>query len=476
MKFLVAAFLATSVSAGALDLTSAKRHFAAINDVVGQVGAHFELLSHQVNGPTTDVKSFEEAATAVVVTLKNGKDTVEASADLPLFATTDLSITVTELKSKCLTLAVGLKYKKNAFEDAGCCDLVREKTAEIHLHATDLIHAIISKLPGVSDDSVKTLLHDLFQILDKLESDFLGTKCINKGPTSAVSISSALPATGTATGTAHTESKTPCTESENTAAPTGTHPGPSAPCDNEYGCPPTGTAPHGTQTGSKPTGTHPVPSGPCDSEYGCPPTGTSPHDTQTGSKPTGTQPGHSAPCDNEYGCPPSGTASHNTKTGSKPTGTAPHDTQTGSKPTGTESVPSGPCDSEYGCPPTGTAPQDTKTGSKPTGPHSVPSGPCDSEYGCPPTGTAPQDTQTGSKPTGTHPVPSVPCETESGSQPTGTHSAPSGTCDSEYGCPPTGTAPQDTKTGSKPTGTSPHDTKTGSQPTGTHSVPLGPCD
>ncbi|KAG6043426.1 hypothetical protein E4U17_000960, partial [Claviceps sp. LM77 group G4] len=382
MKFLVAAFLATSVSAGALDITSAKRHFAAINDVVGQVGAHFELLSHQVNGPTTDVKSFEEAATAVVVTLKNGKDTVEASADLPLFATTDLSITVTELKSKCLTLAVGLKYKKNAFEDAGCCDLVREKTAEIHLHATDLIHAIISKLPGVSDDSVKTLLHDLFQILDKLESDFLGTKCINKGPTSAVSTSSALPATGTATGTAHTESKTPCTESENTAAPTGTHPGPSAPCDNEYGCPPTGTAPYGTQTGSKPTGTHPVPSGPCDSEYGCPPTGTAHHDTKTGSKPTGTQPGHSPSCDNEYGCPPTGTASHDTKTGSKPTGT-----------------------------------------------HSVPSGPCDSEYGCPPTGTAPHDTKTGSKPTGTHPIPSVPCETESGSQPTGTHSVPSGPCD-----------------------------------------------
>ncbi|KAG6100969.1 hypothetical protein E4U14_006951, partial [Claviceps sp. LM454 group G7] len=308
MKFLVAAFLATSVSAGALDITSAKRHFAAINDVVGQVGANFEVLSHQVNGPTTDVKSFEEAASAVVVTLKNGKDTVEASADLPLFATSDLSITVTELKSKCLTLAVGLKYKKDAFEDAGCCDLVREKTAEIHRHATDLIHAIISKLPGVSDDSVKTLLHDLFQILDKLESDFLGTKCINKGPTSAVSTASALPVTGTATGTAHTETKAPCTESENTAAPTGTHPGaistpsgthpgPSAPCDNEYGCPPTGTAPHDTQTGSKPTGTHPVPSGPCDSEYGCPPTGTAPHGTHTGSKPTGTLPVPSGPCD-----------------------------------------------------------------------------------------------------------------------------------------------------------------------------------
>ncbi|KAG5931569.1 hypothetical protein E4U60_005998, partial [Claviceps pazoutovae] len=308
MKFLAAAFLATSVSAGALDITSAKRHFAAINDVVGRVGAHFELLSNQVNGPTTDVKSFEDAATAVVVTLKNGKDTVEASADLPLFATTDLSITVTELKSKCLTLAVGLKYKKDAFEDAGCCDLVREKTAEIHLHATDLINAIISKLPGVSDDSVKTLLHDLYQILDKLESDFLNTKCINKGPTSAVSTSSALPMTGTATGTAHTETKTPCTESENTTAPTGTHPG------------------------AKPTpsGTHPGPSAPCDNEYGCPPTGTASHDTKTGSKPTGTQPGSSAPCDNEYGCPP--------------TGTAPHDTQTGSKPTGTHPVPSGPCD------------------------------------------------------------------------------------------------------------------------------------
>ncbi|KAG5988913.1 hypothetical protein E4U52_006119, partial [Claviceps spartinae] len=386
MKFIVAAFLATSVSAGALDITSAKRHFAAINDVVGQVGANFEVLSHQVNGPTTDVKSFEEAASAVVVTLKNGKDTVEASADLPLFATSDLSITVTELKSKCLTLAVGLKYKKDAFEDAGCCDLVREKTAEIHRHATDLIHAIISKLPGVSDDSVKTLLHDLFQILDKLESDFLGTKCINKGPTSAVSTSSALPATGTATGPAHTETKAPCTESDNTAAPTGTHPGaistpsgthpgPPAPCDNEYGCPPTGTAPHDTHTGSKPTGTHPVPSGPCDSEYGCPPTGTAPHDTKTGSKPTGTHPVPSGPCDSEYGCPPTGTAPHDTKTDSKPTGTAPHGTQTGSKPTGTHPVPSGPCDSEYGCPPTGT--HGTETGSKPTGTHPVPSGPCD---------------------------------------------------------------------------------------------------
>ncbi|KAG5922373.1 hypothetical protein E4U61_005366, partial [Claviceps capensis] len=355
MKFLAAAFLATSVSAGALDITSAKRHFAAINDVVGRVGAHFELLSNQVNGPTTDVKSFEDAATAVVVTLKNGKDTVEASADLPLFATTDLSITVTELKSKCLTLAVGLKYKKDAFEDAGCCDLVREKTAEIHLHATDLIHAIISKLPGVSDDSVKTLLHDLYQILDKLESDFLNTKCINKGPTSAVSTSSALPTTGTATGTVHTETKTPCTESENTAAPTGTHPG----------------------AISTPSGTHPGPSAPCDNEYGCPPTGTASHDTKTGSKPTGTQPVPSGPCDSEYGCPPTGTASHDTQTGSKPTGTAPHDTKTGSKPTGTQPVPSGPCDSEYGCPPTGTAPHDTQTGSKPTGTQPVPSGPCD---------------------------------------------------------------------------------------------------
>ncbi|KAG5970009.1 hypothetical protein E4U58_000861, partial [Claviceps cyperi] len=289
MKFLAAAFLATSVSAGALDITSAKRHFAAISDVVGEVGANFELLSNQVNGPTTDVNSFEEAATAIVVTLKNGKDTVEASGDLPLFATTDLSITVTELKSKCLTLAVGLKYKKDAFENAGCCDLVREKTAEIHLHATDLIHAIISKLPGVSDDSVKTLLHDLFQILDKLESDFLNTKCINKGPTSAISASSTLSTTGTPTDTAHTETKAPCTESENTAAPTGTHPGavstlsrthpgPSAPCDNEYGCPPTGTGPHGIKTGSKPTGT-------------------APYDTQTGSKPTGTHPVPSGPCD-----------------------------------------------------------------------------------------------------------------------------------------------------------------------------------
>ncbi|KAG6105289.1 hypothetical protein E4U13_007953, partial [Claviceps humidiphila] len=454
MKFLVAAFLATSVSAGALDITSAKRHFAAINDVVGRVGANFELLSHQVNGPTTDVKSFEEAASAVVVTLKNGKDTVEASADLPLFATSDLSITVTELKSKCLTLAVGLKYKKDAFEDAGCCDLVREKTAEIHRHATDLIHAIISKLPGVSDDSVKTLLHDLFQILDKLESDFLGTKCINKGPTSAISTVSALPATDTATGTAHTETKAPCTESEHTAAPTGTHPGaistpsgthpgPSPPCDNEYGCPPTGTAPHDTHTGSKPTGTHPVPSGPCDSEYGCPPTGTAPHGTHTGSKPTGTHPIPSVPCE--------------TESGSQPTGTAPHGTKTGSKPTGTHPVPSGPCDSEYGCPPTGTAPHGTETGSKPTGtaPHGthtgskptgtipVPSGPCDSEYGCPPTGTAPHGTETGSKPTGTHPAPSVPCETESDYQ---------------------------------PTGTAPHGTETGSKPTGTLPVPSGPCD
>ncbi|KAG6221445.1 hypothetical protein E4U25_000781, partial [Claviceps purpurea] len=393
MKFLAAAFLATSVSAGALDITSAKRHFAAINDVVGRVGAHFELLSNQVNGPTTDVKSFEDAATAVVVTLKNGKDTIEASADLPLFATTDLSITVTELKSKCLTLAVGLKYKKDAFEDAGCCDLVREKTAEIHVHATDLIHAIISKLPGVSDDSVKTLLNDLYQILDKLESDFLNTKCINKGPTSAVSTSSALPTTGTATGTAHTETKTPCTESENTAAPTGTHPGaistpsgthpgPSAPCDNEYGCPPTGTAPHDTKTGSKPTGskptgTHPVPSAPCDDEHGCQPTGTVPHDTQTDSKPTGTHPIPSVPCE--------------TESDSQPTGTAPHDTMTDSKPTGTQPIPSVPCDTESDSQPTGTAPHDTQTGSKPTG-------------------TAPHDTKTGSKPTGTQPVPSGPCD------------------------------------------------------------------
>ncbi|KAK1766360.1 cell wall protein [Phialemonium atrogriseum] len=157
-----------------------ERDLPTVTSVIAKVDSGIKALDTAVqafSGSDSDVSS---AGDALVSTIKAGTTTVDGSDDLSLADALGLQGAVTTLQGDANSLVDSLSAKKSAFEDAGLCASIRQQTTDISSASSDLIDAIVSKVPEAAQGIAKDLASGILKALAQAQSDFAEGSCTDK--------------------------------------------------------------------------------------------------------------------------------------------------------------------------------------------------------------------------------------------------------------------------------------------------------
>lgn len=157
-----------------------ERDLPTVTSVIAKVDSGIKALDTAVqafSGSDSDVSS---AGDALVSTIKAGTTTVDGSDDLSLADALGLQGAVTTLQGDANSLVASLSAKKSAFEDAGLCASIRQQTTDISSASSDLIDAIVSKVPEAAQGIAKDLASGILKALAQAQSDFAEGSCTDK--------------------------------------------------------------------------------------------------------------------------------------------------------------------------------------------------------------------------------------------------------------------------------------------------------
>ncbi|TWU76909.1 hypothetical protein ED733_006801 [Metarhizium rileyi] len=200
MKFPVLATL-TLVS-GAFAGVLVQRDLATIKSAMSSAGTGIDKLDAVVKAFSGDSGPLVAASEELVKTLKDGKASVDPTAELSLADALGLQAPAQELQTKGDALLADLKAQKDAIAKNNICEQTFQQASGINSASKDLINSVVSKVPESAQGIAQGIVAGLLKALQEAQDAFSpGTAAT----TSAVVVTSAqdtCPAAQTVTVTA----------------------------------------------------------------------------------------------------------------------------------------------------------------------------------------------------------------------------------------------------------------------------------
>ena len=143
-------------------------------------------VQNDIDGLDSAVKSFNgnadpvvQASDKLIATIKKSDGDVGASGNLDLSGALGLTSSVSTLKNHAQTLANDLTSRKDAIQQAGQCDLTRQKITDINSASQDLISTVVSKVPAAAKGIAQKMAGGITDVLSKAQDSFSPENCRN---------------------------------------------------------------------------------------------------------------------------------------------------------------------------------------------------------------------------------------------------------------------------------------------------------
>ncbi|KFH43078.1 hypothetical protein ACRE_061930 [Hapsidospora chrysogenum ATCC 11550] len=161
------------------------RDAAAVSEVLNTVGSDILELDSAVKAFNGEPGPLEQAAQALLDSIKQGTQTIGTADDMTLGDALALQDPVKNLGEDAKVLTEDLKAKKPVIQQAGLCDTTLQQVTQIKDASEALIDAAISKLPGIAQGIAEDFASDMVDVLEHLQGAFSEANCVDADQSTA---------------------------------------------------------------------------------------------------------------------------------------------------------------------------------------------------------------------------------------------------------------------------------------------------
>lgn len=173
------ALAALAVGSAVADNTLAERDLQTVTTVISNVEQSMRQLDQAVQSFNGDPNNLQRAAGQLVQTLQQGSTAVQGTTELTVQEAVTLQQSVGGLQTEGQSLVRNLESQKPRLQQANQCDTVRQSVGQVSQGATQLITAVVNKVPQGVRQIAQQMTQGLTQALSQTEQSFAPGSCVN---------------------------------------------------------------------------------------------------------------------------------------------------------------------------------------------------------------------------------------------------------------------------------------------------------